>query len=227
MTTPVHASARRGWRWTADVLTRRWRPIVIYQLLVSLAAAVVLTPLATEGLRTILRSTGAVAVNNFDLVGFFLSPRGMAYLVAAIAVALSLFFLVHAGLVLLTADTAEQRTPFATLRHVLRRLPLLVPLGLRQLGGMLLALLPFAAVIATVVLPLLQLHDINYYLHESPPEWKRARLVAALAGGCYLVLGSWLAARWSLSLPALLLGGASPRQAMKASWEMTRGRGWR
>ena len=168
-----------------------------------------------------------MAVNNFDLVGFFLSAKGLAYLVAAIAVALSLFFLDHAGLLLLTADTAERRNPFGTLRHVFRRLPLLVPLGLRQLAGMLLALLPFAAVIAAVVMPLLALHDINYYLHESPPEWRRALLVAGLAGAGYLVLGSWLAARWSLSSPALLLGGASPRQAMKASWELTRGRGWR
>jgi len=227
MTTPEHAPAQRGWRWAADELTRRWRPIVTYQLLASLAAAVVLTPLAGEALRAILRSTGAVAVNNYDLVGFFLSAKGLGYLVAAVALALSLFFLDHAGLLLLTADTAERRNPLDTLRHVLRRLPLLVPLGLRQLGGMLLALLPFAAVIAAAVLPLLRLHDINYYLHESPREWRRALLVAGLAGAGYLALGSWLAARWSLSSPALLLGGASPRQAMKASWRMTRGRGWR
>jgi glycerophosphoryl diester phosphodiesterase len=226
MTTPEHAATRRGWRWTADELTRRWRPIVTYQLLASLAAAVVLTPLATEALGAILRSTGDVAINNFDLVGFFLSAKGLVYLVAAIAVALSVFFVDHAGLLLLTADTAERRNPFATLRHILGRLPLLVPLGLRQLGGMLLALLPFAAVIAAAALPLLKLHDINYYLHESPPEWRRALLVAGLAGAGYLVLGSWLAARWSLASPALLLGGASPRQAMKASWRMTRGRGW-
>ena len=227
MTAPAHALVQHGWRWTTNEVTRRWRPIVVYQLLASLAAAVVLTPLAAEALGAILRSTGDVAVNNYDLVGFFLSAKGFAFLILAVAVTLSLFFLVHAGLLLLTADTAERRNPFATLRHVLRRLPLLVPLGLRQLGGMLLALLPFAAVIAAVALPLLKLHDINYYLAESPPEWRRALLVAGLAGAGYLVLGSWLAARWSLSTPALLLGRASPRQAMKASWEMTRGRGWR
>ncbi|HEX5819844.1 MAG TPA: glycerophosphodiester phosphodiesterase family protein [Gemmatimonadales bacterium] len=224
--TPLQRSTRHGWSWTADELRRRWRPIVVYQLLASLAAALVVSPLATMMLHAILESAGTVAVNNYDLVGFFLSPRGMLFLVAAIAVALALFFLLHAGLVLLTADTAERRNPLTTMRRVVRKLPLLVPLGLRQLGGMLLALLPFAAVVAMVVLPLLRLHDINYYLHERPPEWQRALLVAGAAGAGFLVLGSWLAARWSLSVPALLLGGASPRGAMRSSWRLTAGHGW-
>ena len=132
------------------------------------------------------------------------------------------------GLVVkLTADTVERRNPFATLRHVAGTLPQLVPLGLRQLLGLVLALLPFAAMIAMVVLPLLKLHDINYYLHESPPEWKRALRVAGIAGACYLALGTWLAARWSLALPALLLGGASPGAAMSESRRMTKGHAWK
>jgi glycerophosphoryl diester phosphodiesterase len=225
--TPLQRSAVHGWGWTADELRRRWRPIVMYQLLASLAAAVVITPLATVMLHAILQSAGAVAVNNYDLVGFFLSPRGLLFLVAAIAVGLSLFFLVHAGLVLLTADTAGQRNALATLRHVVRKLPSLVPLGLRQLALLVLALLPFAAVIAAVVLPLLRLHDINYYLHESPPEWRRALLVAGIAGVGYLVVGGWLAARWSLSVPALLLGGEPPRGALQASRRMTKGHAWK
>ncbi|MFL5520587.1 MAG: glycerophosphodiester phosphodiesterase family protein, partial [Gemmatimonadales bacterium] len=225
--TPLQRSSWHGWGWTADELRRRWRPVVAYQLLTSLAAALVVTPLATVMLRAILQSAGTVAVNNYDLVGFFLSVRGLLFLVAAIAVGLALFFLLQAGLVLLTADTVERRNPFATLRHVVGTLPQLVPLGLRQLLGLVLALLPFAAMIAMVVLPLLKLHDINYYLHESPPEWKRALRVAGIAGTCYLALGTWLAARWSLALPALLLGGASPGAAMSESWRMTKGHAWK
>ena len=182
--TPWQRSSWHGWGWTADELRRRWRPVVAYQLLTSLAAALVVTPLATVMLRAILQSAGTVAVNNYDLVGFFLSVRGLLFLVVAIAVGLALFFLLQAGLVLLTADTVERRNPFATLRRVVGTLPQLVPLGLRQLLGLVLALLPFAAMIAMVVLPLLKLHDINYYLHESPPEWKRALRVAGVAGAC-------------------------------------------
>src|SRR6188508_2219955 len=125
--TPWQRSSWHGWGWTADELRRRWRPVVAYQLLTSLAAALVVTPLATVMLRAILQSAGTVAVNNYDLVGFFLSVRGLLFLVAAIAVGLALFFLLQAGLVLLTADTVERRNPFATLRHVVGTLPQLVP----------------------------------------------------------------------------------------------------
>jgi glycerophosphoryl diester phosphodiesterase len=226
-TSLVRAVSHHGWRRTADELRRRWRPIVVYQLLATLVATLAISPLATVTLHAILRSAGKVAVNNYDLVGFFLSRTGLLFLLAAIALGLTIFFLLHAGLVLLTAQQAERRNPLGTMRAVVRKLPQLVRLGLRQLGGMLLALLPFLAVVAAVALPLLKLHDINYYLHESPPEWKRALLVSGLAGAGFLALGSWLAARWSLAVPALMLGGESPGQAMRTSWSRTRGHAWR
>lgn len=227
MTSPAHAVSQGGWRRTVADLRVRWRPIVIYQVIASLLASLVVTPLATIGLRAILRSTGKVAINNYDLVGFFLSPTGLFFLLVAIALTLTLFFLVQAGLVLLTAQDVERRDPLATLRRVLGKLPMLVPLGLRQLLGMTLALLPFLAIVAAVVLPLLRLHDINYYLHGSPPEWRRALLVSGIAGAGFLALASWLAARWSLSVPALMLDGAGPREAMQSSWRDTKGHGWR
>lgn len=227
MTSPVLAAVRDDWGRAVAELRRRRRPIVIYQLLSSMLASLVVVPLATVTLRAVLQRGGRVAVNNYDLVGFFLSPGGLTYLLLAIATGLTLFFLLHAGLVLLTAQRVERRNPIGTLRRVVRKLPVLVPLGLRQLGGMLLALLPFLGLVAAVMLPLLSRHNINYYLHESPPEWRRALVVAGLAAVGFLALGSWLAARWSLAVPAVMLDGEGAGEAMRTSWAGTRGRAWR
>jgi glycerophosphoryl diester phosphodiesterase len=226
LTSQATSALRTAWLSAARELRRRWQPIVIFELLAILLGALVTTPIASFLLDAILRSNGTVAVNNFDLVGFFLSPRGLVYLGVFAVSVLAVFFPLHAGLVLLTGDLDGWRTPFATLRQVTMKLPALVCLGFLQVGGLLLALLPFAGPLAVVALPLLRGHDINYYLHESPPEWRRALVLLGAAGAGYLALASWLLARWSLSVP-VLLRGASPIQALLESWRETRGKSWR
>ncbi|HEX5632940.1 MAG TPA: glycerophosphodiester phosphodiesterase family protein, partial [Gemmatimonadales bacterium] len=214
-------------RWAVHELRLRWRPLVTYQLAIGALGVVAFSPLATLALRGILRASGKVAVNNFDLVGFFLSPVGLLFLAVALVLFLLVFYLQQAGLTLLTAASGGTRVPRIALARVAARLHDLVPLGLWQLGALLLALLPFAAVIAVVVLPLLRLHDINYYLHEQPPEWRRALVIAGVAGAGFAATALWLVARFAAALQLLLLDGVGARAALAGSWRMTAGKGWR
>jgi glycerophosphoryl diester phosphodiesterase len=226
MTTAI-PTALEAWRWAVHELRHRWRPLVIYQLAIAAMGVALFTPLATLALHGILRASGKVAVNNFDLVGFFLSPVGLVFLAVAIVLALAVFFLQQAGLTLLTAESGGTRVPRIALVRVAARLHVLVRLGLLQLGVLLLALLPFAAVIAMAALPLLRLHDINYYLHEQPPEWRRLLLIAGVAGAGFVATALYLMARLAAALQQLLLEEKGPRAALAGSWRMTAGRGWR
>ncbi|MCU0621278.1 MAG: glycerophosphoryl diester phosphodiesterase membrane domain-containing protein, partial [Gemmatimonadales bacterium] len=225
--TPV-ASERpaNAWAWAADELRHEWRPLVAYQVIVSVAGAVLFTPLLTLLLRRIMGRTGSVAISNFDLTGFFLSPVGLAFLLALLAGTVALFALLHAGLVLLTAHHERRGDPVAVLRRVLRHLPRMTVLGLLQLERLLLVAIPFAAVLAVLALPLLRAHDINYYLAEAPPEWRRLLRVGTVLSIGYAALALWLAARWQLAVPFLLLERRSPRAALAASADAARGRAW-
>lgn len=215
-----------AWAWAIDELRHEWRPLVAYQLIVTVAGALLFTPVLSLLLRRILLRTGSVAVNNFDLLGFFLSPVGIVFLLVLLAGTVALFALLHAGLVLLTAHHDDRGDPLPVLRQVLRDLPRMTLLGLLQLERLLLAALPFVAVLALLALPLLRAHDINYYLHESPPEWRRLLLVGSVLAIGYALLALWLAARWQLAVPFLLLDRRAPRAALASSAEATRGRAW-
>jgi glycerophosphoryl diester phosphodiesterase len=84
--------------------------------------------------------------------------------------------------------------------------------------------LPFLAAAGIVWLTLLRGHDINYYLAEHPPEWRRALLIVALLAVGYAMLAAWQLARWLFAVPILAFEGASPAQALAASAGMTRRR---
>ncbi len=73
-------------------------------------------------------------------------------------------------------------TLWGTLGAVANKLRLLVRLGARMFARVVLLALPFLAIIALVWFTTLAGRDVNYYLSEHPPEWRRALLAAGIAG---------------------------------------------
>jgi glycerophosphoryl diester phosphodiesterase len=67
-------------------------------------------------------------------------------------------------------------------------------------------------------------HDINYYLAEEPPEWKRATLTAMVLAVAYALVAAWQLARWLYAVPMLVIEGARPNTALTESTRMTRRR---
>jgi glycerophosphoryl diester phosphodiesterase len=84
--------------------------------------------------------------------------------------------------------------------------------------------LPFLAGAAFIWFVILGGHDINYYLAEHPPEWRRAILLAAVMGAGFGLLAAWQLARWLYAVPTLVFGDMTPAQALETSARMTRGR---
>jgi len=211
------------WRAALEAFPKAWRPLVCFQLAFALVAGALLSPSLAWLLDRVIRSTGDFAISNFDLLSFFLSFKGVAFLAGSASVAVALLYLELTGLLLITADPDRPVRALPVLQYALKRFEKLLRLGLLQVLGMALVAVPFAGGIGVVKLILLSEHDINYYLYHHPPEWIQALVIAgvlALAGGTALL---FLALRWLFALPILLSSHIRPIHALRESWLLTRG----
>jgi glycerophosphoryl diester phosphodiesterase len=211
------------WRDALKRLPFFGRLLILFQLAFALVAGALFSPALAWLLGQLIRSSGDYAISNYDLFSFFLSPKGLSFLVGSGATALALFYLELSGLLLITADPTRPIRALPALRLALLRFGKLLRLGLLQVLGLALLAAPFLAGIGAVKLTLLGVYDINYYLYTQPPEWTRALIIAGalgLGGVAALLLLSF---RWLLALPILINSGVRPWMALRESWGLTRG----
>ena len=214
--------ARRTW---ADSRSH-WREALAFHLLMQLAAAAFFTPIVTWIARRLVLSSGEPVISNFDIAAFALSPTGGVFILVIAALSVSLLLAEFAGLSFI-ADRAIARRPVtltSTIAYVAQSLPRLILLSTRVCLRLVLLALPFAAAAGLVWLTMLHGHDINYYLAEHPPEWRRAKLIAAMLAVGYALLAAWQLARWLYAVPILVTEGVMPRRALAASVVLTQGR---
>ena len=224
-TVGIRGSRLLGSRWHAalQAFPLSWRQLLWFQLAFALVAGALLSPALAWLLDQVIRSTGDRAISNYDLLSFFASPRGLAFLAGTGATSIALLYLELTGLLLITADPNRRIGALPGLRYALRHFDKLVGLGLLQLTGLALLATPFVGGLAIVKLTLLNDHDINYYLYHQPPEWTQALAlggIIALAGAACLL---FLAFRWLFSLPILLSSSSRPWRSIQESWALTRG----
>jgi hypothetical protein len=71
-------------------------------------------------------------------------------------------------------------------------------------------------------------HDVNHYLPERPPGWRRAVTIAAVLGALYLLLVLHAFACWICTMPlAMFDRRRSAQGVLEASQQMLRGCLWR
>jgi glycerophosphoryl diester phosphodiesterase len=203
-----------------------WKQSLSFHLLMNLIGVVIFAPFVGLLTNRLVSSSGQQVISNFDIAGFVLSPQGAIFVLVIFAMGLGLLLAEFAGLSWLAghAIARQPATVATTIGVILRRLPKILALSTRVFLRLLLAALPFLAVASAVYLLTLQDHDINYYLAESPPEWRRARLVAIVLGLGFAVTAGWLLLRWIYALPVMLFEKASAAEAMQRSVQLTRGR---
>jgi glycerophosphoryl diester phosphodiesterase len=202
-----------------------WRKSLGFHLLMQVLGFALLVPMVTWVARRIVRASGEPVISNFDIAAFVLSPGGAVFVlvVAALVVALLLAELTGQGWIAGHAVARRPVTIASTIAFLVRKLPWLFVLSTRVFVRLVLLALPFVAGAALVWFAMLRGHDINYYLAEHPPEWRRALLTAAFLAAGYALLASWQLARWLFAVPILALEGATPAQALAQSARMTRG----
>jgi len=208
------------------MLGRHWKTFLALHLAVAVLIFAVLAPLTTLLLRLAVLLSGDAALSDQDIAWFVLSPAGFAAFVVLASLVSIIVFLEHAAL--LTAAWLLERNHPAPVSGVLaflgRRAGRLFHLAVLILFRVLLYSLPFVAAAGLIYALLLTEYDINFYLHDKPPEWRLALALGALIGLGWLALMLRLFTHWIFCLPLLLVGGLGPREALAASRELAAGR---
>jgi glycerophosphoryl diester phosphodiesterase len=100
----------------------------------------------------------------------------------------------------------------------------LVRLGVRVFLRVLVLALPFAAILAIVWFTTLAGSDVNYYLAEHPPQWRRAMTAAMIAGAGFGFVLLAQFARWIFVMPIAMFHELAPGEVLRASERMLEGR---
>jgi glycerophosphoryl diester phosphodiesterase len=195
-------------------------------LCMQLVGVALFAPLLGGLVNRLAYTTGDRVVTNFDIAGLLLSPLGLAAVLLFAALTIGLLFAEFAGLTWIAGHAIAGRpvSLLATLAAMSRRLPAILWLATHVFLRLVLLLLPFAAVAAAYWFTQLAGRDINYYLAEDPPEWRRAKLLLLSLGIVYALLAAWRLARWLFAIPAMLYEKLLPRRALGRSDELIRGR---
>ncbi len=207
------------WSKSSKEFRAGWRTFAIFEILFKLFLVSFYAPLSAWFLNAVLRSTGDVAVSNFDLISFFASPQGLLLATTFGVAGFALLFVELGGLMLIaiSINRDEPISAFGTLRYLGRQIRGFCGLGLRQfvvIGIVCSAALVIAAVTKTA---LLGGGDIYFYVTVKPPEFWLAISIISTALVIALTIIVSLLVRWILAAPLILLENQSPRNAMTQS----------
>lgn len=205
-----------------------WRRLVAIEVLYTLVAFALLTPVASLALRGFVGMSGQAALSDLDILYFALSPTGVAALVLLGGLALAIAALQQACIMTIGFGAAAGRTVSAraALAHASRHVAGIYRVALRVTGTVLLIGAPFVAAAAAAYLVLLTEFDINFYLTERPPAFWAAGAIGALLGaGLASVLVPRLAS-WVYALPILLFEEVAAPAALRESRRRALGHRW-
>ena len=207
-------------------LRKAVRPVVGYEIWFSLIYATALAPFAAWLVNSLLVTNGQIAVSNESILFFFMSVRGVLFILFSTTFFLGLAFIEWIGLMTICLAAADGRV--VSVSRVLGEGCVyawsVIRLTLMQAAIYISAGLPFLAAGALTYLAFLAEHDINFYLSARPWQFWIALLCVAILGGGYLLVGAWLYIRLLFALPAIIFENARPVEALRRSWRRTRHR---
>jgi len=217
---------RYRWAWSrlSDIL----RPAVAFEFWFTILYVTAFTAMSAWLLNRLVASSGQVAISNYDLAAFFLSGRGILYLLLSATFALVLGFAELVGLLMISmsASLGRKASVSEALWENIIHVPALIRLGLIQAGGYAVLSIPFIGGIAAIYRGFLWSHDINYYLTTRPFEWWAALLIAGILGVTFLVAAAWVFVRWLFAVPSLIFEKTAPVRSLKQSWRYSGKRFW-
>jgi glycerophosphoryl diester phosphodiesterase len=204
----------------------RWRLVFAWQLLVQLLGLAALAPLAGWLARRLVARSGSPVISNYDIAAFVLSPTGVLFILLVLVATVAFYMTQFAGYSWIAGHAIERRATdlWSTLGAVSNRLGLLLRLGLRMSARLVVLALPFLAIAGFAWFATLRGHDINYYLAEKPPEWRRAVLAVGVAGVGYAFVALAQFARWLFTMPIAMFHDLRPADVLEASERMLEGR---
>jgi glycerophosphoryl diester phosphodiesterase len=214
------------YRWVFEHLRAVLKPAIAFEIWSTLIFVVSFAPASAWLMNWLVASSGQYAVSDHDLFAFFLSFRGILFLLLGFGFVLAFFFAEQVGLLVIVVKAARGRkiSVSRVLWENIKHLPSFFRLGLLQGAGYLAAALPFGLGIGLTYWLLLREWDLYYYLNVQPLSWWIALTIAGALSSGYLFIAAWLYVRWLFSIPGLVFENASPTGALRKSWQQTRGR---
>ncbi len=215
-----------SYRWLFENLRAVFRPAIAFEIWFTLIFVVSFAPASAWLMNWLVASSGQYAVSDHDLVAFFASFSGIVFLLFSVGFALAFWFAEQVGLLIILVKATRGRnvSVSSVLWENSKHLPPLMRLGLLQAVGYLVAGIPFGLGIGLTYWLLLREWDIYFYLNVQPLSWWIALAVAGTIFAAYLLLAAWIYIKWLFSIPALVFENATPTEALRKSWQQTRGR---
>ncbi len=166
-----------------------------------------------------------MAVSNFDILNFFLSPLGLLYGAVFCVVAVALLLLEHAGMMTLVniVESRQKLTLMQMVQRALLRTLQIGRLGALKVVTLSLILLPLTGLAGLTYLLLLTQHDIYFYVTEHPPAYWWALGIGVVLLLIAAVSCAFLLVRWVFALPILLFENQSAGMALSLSRERVEG----
>ena len=209
----------------ARVVRRLWRPMAAWSLLVWAVGLLLLSPLTAFVFARLLGADGVIS--NEEVLSWLLTPSGIAFLLWALASALTLSVAQFGGLFrLITTERARQATLGRAIMALTTALPSVFRFCVATVAVALALLAPLLLWVAFLYRRFLLDHDINYYLAARPPEFYRALSFAIPVAIVWAVGVVWLFVRILPALPAFFDGHRPARTAAAFGWGVARRRFW-
>ncbi len=208
---------------------RRVLPTIsVYLLLFAAIASFALLPLASWTAGLTVRASGRLAVTNTDIAAFLLSAWGVAFIFAWGALGAAIIFARQGGLILIAwaSTTGRRLSALGALRALLVSAGRLLRLGIIAIAAFGGLAIPFLAAAGLLYRLLLSERDINYYLAVQPAAWWWALGGGGVLLAGYLAIAAWLLVRWGFAIHFVLLAQSTPRDALRRSRQLVRGRSW-
>jgi glycerophosphoryl diester phosphodiesterase len=214
------------YRMAGENLRKEFKAIVGFEIWFTLIYILVLAPFTVWLLDSLLATSGQLAVSNDDIIAFFLSFRGVLFILLNLTFFIGLTYLEQVGLMIISMAAVHDRVISVSnvLWQNLSQMVSIIRLGLLQAVLYGAASLPFLAAGYLTYIAFLGGHDINFYLTAKPWQWWTALAIGGVIGVSHLVVIACLFVRLLFAVPILIFENAGQIEALKKSWQRTRSR---
>ena len=199
----------------ASSVLGRMRSLIVLQFFLKIASVLLFSSAFGAFLGWLLSFDGSPAIGNTAMIGFAISPVGLASALLIPTAFLAIVYLEQACILCVYADPTGQ-----VIRPILRavaKLPQIMQLAAIQTAMMLGITVPFLLIAACTYWTLLSDADINFYLTYWPPKFWLAVGMGIVLAVFASILQLLIVFRWFLSLPWLLIGNLSPIESLRRS----------
>ncbi|MDG1808188.1 MAG: glycerophosphodiester phosphodiesterase [Pirellulaceae bacterium] len=177
-----------------------WKPLLITSFLYKLLTIVFLAPLVALPLQLTIRFSSNQVLTDQDIAFFFATPLGAISLIAGIAIFISIAASELTALLAILASDRKNPSPLGAIRFAFQRKARTFKVTARGTLVILLITAPFLLIAGLIYRSLLSEFDINFYLQQSPPEFKIAVGLGIVLLVTWLVLAFRLLVNWYLAI---------------------------